>query len=82
MPRSKPPMPAGQIIGAVSSASFEAISSISSKGFWPSRSILLMKVMIGTSRKRQTSKSFSVCASMPLAASITMIALSAAVSVR
>ena len=34
-----------------------------------------MKVMIGTSRRRQTSNSLSVCASMPLAASITMTAL-------
>ena len=41
-----------------------------------------MKVMIGTSRSRQTSKSFRVCVSMPLAASSTMTALSTAVSVR
>jgi hypothetical protein len=41
-----------------------------------------MKVMIGTSRRRQTSKSLRVWASMPLAASSTMTAESTAVSVR
>ena len=48
----------------------------------PSRSTLLTNVMIGTERRRQTSKSFLVCGSMPLAASMTMIAESTAVSVR
>ena len=38
--------------------------------------------MIGTLRRRQTSNSFRVCGSMPLAASITMTAESTAVSVR
>jgi hypothetical protein len=38
--------------------------------------------MIGTSRNRQTSKSFLVCSSMPLAASSTITALSTAVRVR
>ena len=47
-----------------------------------SRSILLMKVMIGMSRMRQTSNSFSVRGSMPLAAAMTMTAASTAVSVR
>jgi hypothetical protein len=47
-----------------------------------SRSILLMKVMIGMSRMRQTSNSFSVRGSIPLAASMTMMAASTAVSVR
>ena len=47
-----------------------------------SRSILLMKVMMGVSRRRQTSNSLRVCASMPLAASSTMTAESTAVSVR
>jgi hypothetical protein len=41
-----------------------------------------MKVTIGMSRRRQTSNSFSVCGSMPLAASSTMTAASAAVRVR
>ncbi len=38
--------------------------------------------MIGTDRNRQTSNSLRVCASIPRAASITMIAESTAVSVR
>jgi hypothetical protein len=38
--------------------------------------------MIGSERKRQTSNSLRVCGSMPLAASITMIAESTAVRVR
>ncbi len=75
-------MPIGQLAGVTSSASRRSISSMRSKGSRPSRSSLLMKVMIGTSRSRQTSNSFSVCASMPLAASITITALSTAVSVR
>jgi hypothetical protein len=41
-----------------------------------------MKVTIGMSRSRQTSNSFSVCGSIPLAASSTITAASAAVSVR
>ena len=75
-------MPIGQTRGVVSSASIESISSSSSNGSRPSRSTLLMKVMIGMSRRRQTSNSLRVCASMPLAASITMTAESTAVSVR
>ena len=59
-----------------------ATSSSRSNGSRPSRSTLLMKVMIGTSRRRQTSNNLRVCASMPLAASITITALSTAVSVR
>jgi hypothetical protein len=47
-----------------------------------SRSILLQKVRIGRSRRRQTSNSFWVWLSTPLAPSITMIAASTAVSVR
>ncbi len=75
-------MPIGQVAGVTSSASCCSISLISSNGSRASRSILLTKVMIGTSRSRQTSNSFRVCASMPLAASITITALSTAVSVR
>jgi hypothetical protein len=59
-----------------------SISSISSNGLRLSRSSLLMKVMIGISRRRQTSNSLRVRASMPLAASITITAASTAVSVR
>ncbi len=75
-------MPIGQLAGVVSSARVCSISSIRSNGSRASRSSLLMKVMIGTSRSRHTSNSFLVCSSMPRAASITMIALSTAVSVR
>ena len=41
-----------------------------------------MNVKIGVSRILQTSNSFSVCGSMPRAASSTITALSTAVSVR
>ena len=75
-------MPTGQVSGAVSSASVFSISSRMSNGSRASRSSLLTKVMIGMSRSRQTSKSFSVRASMPRAASITMTAESTAESVR
>jgi len=75
-------MPIGQVAGVTSSARSDSISLISSNGSRASRSSLLMKVMIGTSRNRHTSNSLRVCASMPLAASMTMIALSTAVSVR
>ena len=81
-PSNVPPIPTGQLCGLTSSASVSATSSSSSNGDLPSRSTLLTKVMIGTERSRQTSNSFLVCGSMPLAASITMIAESTAVSVR
>ena len=76
------PVPIGQLAGVASSARVCSISSIRSNGSRLSRSSLLMKVMIGTSRSRHTSNSLRVCSSMPRAASITMIALSTAVSVR
>ena len=76
------PRPTGHTMGAVSIASVFSISSSSSSGSWLSRSILLMKVTIGMSRRRQISNSLSVRASMPRAASITMMAESTAVSVR
>ena len=82
MPLKAWPEPVGQVMGATSSARVEAISSRSSIGSLASRSILLMKVMIGTSRRRQISNSLRVRASMPLAASITITAESTAVSVR
>jgi hypothetical protein len=59
------PMPIGHAAGVTSSASDCSISSSRSKGSRPSRSSLLTKVMIGTSRGRQTSKSLRVCSSMP-----------------
>ena len=82
VPTKSRPRPTGQFTGAVSSASVFSISSSRSNGSRLSRSILLMKVMIGMSRSRQTSNSLRVRASMPLAASITMTAESTAVSVR
>ena len=75
-------MPTGQLTGETSSCSVSAISSRRSNGSRTSRSSLLMKVVIGTSRRRQTSNSFRVCDSIPLAASSTITAESTAVSVR
>ena len=82
MPTKPRPWPSGQVIGATSSASVFSISSSRSNGSRVSRSSLLMKVTIGMSRSRHTSNSFRVRASMPRAASSTMIAESTAVSVR
>ena len=82
MPRSSRPMPMGQVSGAVLMRSTLSISSSSSMGGRPSRSSLLMKVMIGVSRSRQTSMSLMVRSSTPLAQSMTMSAESTAVSVR
>ena len=59
-----------------------SISSIRSKGFRASRSILLTKVKMGMSRMTQTLNSFRVWGSTPLAASMTMTAESAAIRVR
>ena len=82
MPRSSRPMPMGQVSGAVAMPSTLSISSSSSMGARPSRSSLLMKVMIGVSRSRHTSMSLMVRSSTPLAQSMTMSAESTAVSVR
>jgi hypothetical protein len=59
-----------------------SISSRITSGSLTSRSILLMKVMIGVLRERQTARSRRVCASTPLAASMTISAASTAVSTR
>ncbi len=72
----------GQLAGVTSSASVCSTSSSSSNGSFASRSILLMKVVIGISRKRHTSNNLRVCRSIPLAASSTITALSTAESVR
>ena len=56
--------------------------ALKSSGARPGKSILFIKVNTGIFRRRQTSNNFRVCVSTPLAASITMIALSAAVRVR
>ena len=59
-----------------------SISSSSSSGGRPRRSILLMNVKIGMPRIRQTWKSLIVCGSTPLTLSMSMTAESAAASVR
>ena len=82
MPTKVAARPIGQVAGAVSSASAWLTSSSRANGSCASRSILLTKVMIGMSRRRQISNSLSVRASMPLAASITITAESTAVRVR
>ena len=79
---SLPPHADGQEAGVTSSASACSISSSRSNGSGASRSSFLTKVMIGTSRSRQTSKRLRVCSSMPLAASSTITAPSTAVRVR
>jgi len=76
------PMPTGQVKGTAGMPSVRSISSISTSGSCTSRSNLLMKVMIGVLRARQTSSRRSVCDSTPLAPSITISAASTAVSTR
>jgi len=82
MPRSSRPMPMGQVIGAGVDAqhALDLIQQLDGRA--PSRSSLLMKVMIGVSRRRQTSIRLMVRSSTPLAQSMTMSAESTAVSVR
>ncbi len=75
-------MPIGQDMGVHSICSFSSMSARRSRGSRPSRSSLLIKVITGVLRIRQTSISFSVCASTPLAQSITISAESTAVSTR
>ena len=75
-------MPIGQESGTHSICSFSSMSASRSSGSSPSRSSLLMKVMIGVLRIRQTSMSLVVWVSTPLAESITMSAESTAVSTR
>ncbi len=61
-------MPMGQVTGAQPMPSTFSISSSSASGSRPSRSSLLMKVMIGVSRSRQTSISLMVRSSTPFRA--------------
>lgn len=75
-------MPIGQVTGAHWMPSTVSTSSSRSIGFLPSRSSLLMKVMMGVSRRRQTSINLMVRSSTPLATSITISAESTAVSTR
>ena len=75
-------MPIGQVMGAHSIWSLSSMLARRSIGLIPSRSSLLMKVMIGVFRIRQTSMSFSVWVSTPLPLSMTISALSTAVRTR
>ncbi len=75
-------MPIGQVSGAQEIFSTFSISSSRSTGSRPSRSSLLMKVMMGVSRSRHTSISLMVRSSTPLAQSMTISAESTAVKVR
>ena len=72
----------GQERGAHSIWSLSSMLARISIGSIPSRSSLLMKVMIGVLRIRQTSMSFSVCGSTPFPLSMTISALSTAVRTR
>ncbi|MBU3684334.1 MAG: choice-of-anchor D domain-containing protein [Phycisphaerales bacterium] len=81
-PRNSGPLPKGQFTGNAPIPRTLSSSSRSAIGSFVGRSHLFMKVKIGTPRLRQTSKSFRVCGSMPLPASITMMAASTAVRTR
>jgi hypothetical protein len=72
----------GHVSGAAAMPRFSSMSESSSSGSRPSRSSLLMNVRIGVSRRRQTSISFFVWLSTPFTLSMTMRALSTAVSTR
>ena len=81
-PPNERPIPTGQENGTASMPKCDSTSASTSKGGWTSRSSLLMNVMIGVLRARQTSNNRIVCGSTPLAASITMSAASTAVNTR
>ena len=72
----------GQFIGQDRIPKTSSISDIKSNGFLPKWSILLTKVKIGIPREEHTLNNFFVCVSTPLATSITITALSTAMSVR
>ncbi len=74
-------MPTGHDNGHRRRPNLPSISSIRSNPSRPSRSSLLIKTMMGVARILQTSTSFSVCVSTPLATSTTTIAESTAVRV-
>ena len=72
----------GQLKGRTRILSFSSNSSNKSNGSFPSRSILLMNMITGVLRMRQTSINRMVCSSTPFTQSITRITLSTAVKVR
>ena len=76
------PLPIGQVIGAQLIFKIDSTSSSKSKESRTSRSHLFINVTIGVLRKRQTSSNLIVCASTPLAASITIKPESTAVNTR
>ena len=82
MPPKLLPWPTGQVMGQQGMPSSRSTSSRMSSASRTSRSILFTKVMMGVSLWRQTSIRRRVCASTPLAASITISAESTAVSTR
>ncbi len=71
-PRKSPEMPTGHVTGVGFRPICSSISSRSSRGSLPGRSYLLRKVITGSPRSRQTSKSFKVWGSMPFAESSTI----------
>ena len=81
-PRKSPEIPTGQVTGVVRSPIMRSISSSSSSGSRPGRSYLLRNVITGRLRERQTSNSFSVWGSIPLALSSTITTASTADSTR
>mmetsp|Transcript_2719 Transcript_2719/g.10402 ORF Transcript_2719/g.10402 Transcript_2719/m.10402 type:complete len:338 (-) Transcript_2719:513-1526(-) len=76
------PLPIGQFTAYVGRENSRSIWSNNSSGSRDGRSILLQNVKMGNPFNRQTSKSFRVCGSNPFAESISITALSAAVTVR
>ena len=75
-------MPTGQVSGVGTRPVRSLTSSISSSASLPGRSHLFTTVITGMPRCRQTANSFIVCASRPLAASMSITAASTAVSTR
>ena len=82
MPSKFMPFPIGQETGTDGRPSTSSNSCTRSNGSLVSRSSLLIKVKIGMPRMEQTLNSFFVCASIPLAPSMTMTALSTEVKIR
>ena len=72
----------GQLMAQTCICRVLSISSSSSSGCRAGRSSLFMKVKMGMPRIRQISKSLRVWVSMPLAASMTMMTASTAMSTR
>ena len=81
-PAKSPATPTGQVSGVGTSPVRCSISSIRASASSPGRSHLLIMVITGRPRRRQTSNSFMVWASSPLAASTSMITESTAASTR